>query len=281
MARTLLRRAPGTSWRVQTLAEGRPVLHLEASEPHGMPAARLVVTVGERVLRSRFLGTLSALRAPHVVIAEVARFAREYPDGIIEEMIAQPGPVFAQTQRLITEVFQPDEIREASEAPAGLPSSVIAAQRRAFWISMREGGQLHRVDLDTVQTEGARFGSGTPVDLKLNPIEGALYAEQIGPLLYVVTTGEPDNLPAAMEALGCRKSQLVSPTGFEGLLCAFRREWGEEFGMGTVERVDWASRTAEIWSTAIPPVPVPILSFGTLRLANDGREQGELRRWQV
>jgi polynucleotide 5'-kinase involved in rRNA processing len=84
-------------------------------------------------------------------------------------------------------------------------------------------------------------------------------------------------LARTLDIAGCTRAQVASPEDYNGVLCSFCRDSGEEFGFGFIREIDWEAQSAEILSTAIPPAPIRLLRVGSLRIDDRGRELGEAK----
>jgi polynucleotide 5'-kinase involved in rRNA processing len=110
-----------------------------------------------------------------------------------------------------------------------------------------------------------------------------LHAEVGGGTLFLISEKEVEDhhLPRALDVFHCGRVHVIPPDSYEGLLCSFARQHGEDFGMGMIQTIDFESKTAKILSDAVPPAPVRILKIGGMRIDTAGRELGEVRPWQV
>ena len=110
-----------------------------------------------------------------------------------------------------------------------------------------------------------------------------IYAEACGGTLLLVTKEElEDNaLSKALDITHCGRAVAVRSDAYDGLLCAFSKANGEDFGMGVIQSIDFERRVFHVLCNAIPPAPVKILRLGGIRLSRDGDELGEVRPWQV
>ena len=205
-------------------------------------------------------------------------------------------PLLRQTLALAVSVLRPDRtlVAEGTEiGPAGdpivleepLPASVHGAMRRAQWMRMLEEGKPHAVEIDRTVMEGSRLGSGRPLSIeerKRMGLETAARVEKAGRALLIVADDPHERMVArALDVTHATKAILASPRAYEGLILSFTRENGDEFGHGRVENVDWEAGILHAVCTAVPPVPVPILRLGSLRIDARGVERGEARPWEV
>ncbi len=305
MAGTLLIGNPNTSWR-EWLKEhrgNRDLICLDPSDPvHGTPT-RFSVFKKSRPVFVRFYGSLDPSRFPHVLLATLAQALQiAEPDALVQLFPYRATPLLRHTLMLVAQVMQPDQILIAegteidqSGFPIG-PESVELekaflpmvqdAQRKAQWLKLVEDCDDHDIDLATLSIEGTRLGSGVRLneeEKKKVGLEDALHVEKIGGSLFIVSEDDPEDraVAHAQDMTGTHRANFVSPHLFEGLLCSFARQSGEDFGMGLIDRIDWLNRRASILCTAVAPAPVRILRLGSLRIDTAGRELGEVRPWQV
>jgi hypothetical protein len=304
MPRTLLIGGSNTSWRewLKTHKQDRDLLCLDPSDAVQGHAGRFSLNRRERPIWERFYGSLDPQKSPHLIIAAlVDGLSHAKDESIIQLFPYRPTPVLRQTTQLILDLCQPTEILVDSEfefrgfrlpiepQPVDLnksfPSQVQQAQRKAQWLGLIERCENHTVDLRETIIEGVRLGSGNAVDehqkskLKL---ENA-YVEVVGSSLLVVSDSEFDDttISRAMDYTHCARVNIVSPQLYEGCVCAFSKQTGVDFGFGYVQKIDFVNRRASVRCTAIPPVPVPTLRIGSLRIDDLGTEMGELKPWQI
>jgi hypothetical protein len=267
---------------------------LDPDEPDlGFPGRLSLIRDGKPIY-TRFFGGLDPQRAPHILVAALSEslsVLRENP--LILGFKYRPTPTLRQTLLMLAQLSRPEQILvpaglemsrhgfpvgpEDTELPAAFPPMVHHAQRKAQWLKLNESTEMHTVALRDLPTEGMRLGSGTVVHPNVLP--GSLYLEATGTTLLAVCPDEPapDDLSKALDLTGTTKGMVVSPEEYDGLLCAFCRDSGEEFGFGYIHTIDWSTFSANIRSTAIPPAPVRLLRVGGLRIDERGRERGELK----
>jgi polynucleotide 5'-kinase involved in rRNA processing len=297
---TLLIGTPQTTWRDWLRAERgrRDLLCLDPADPEHEHLARVVLLRGERPLFTRFYGSLDPQRAPHVLIAAVARaLPLLAEDALIQLFAYRPTPTLRQAAQLVAELVRPERVlasagvsvpfeAETVELDKAFTPSVQLAQRKAQWMKLRENGEPHEVDLRAVRLEGARLLAGTVLDASLRDAAGlgdALHAERQGRTLFVVAPYEAEDgeIGRAMDVVGCSRAVFAHPDSYRGLLCGFARNHGEDFGTGFVEEIDWTTLRAQILCDAVPPAPVQTLRLGALRVDASGNERGEVRPWLV
>lgn len=137
----------------------------------------------------------------------------------------------------------------------------------------------HAVDVASVQVDGARLGSGRRIDLE--GWDG--WAEHLGPVLMIVGDLEPSPKEVArwLDHAHAQKLVHVRAQEYEGLVCSFAGQEGEDFGIGSVVRFRAADGVFDVRSTAVAPAPVRILKLGSLHLLPNGREAGESKPWSL
>ncbi|HYF00176.1 MAG TPA: hypothetical protein VEJ18_14745 [Planctomycetota bacterium] len=300
MGRTLLIGTSQTTWRDWLRAERgrRDLFCLDPADPEHDHLARAVLLRGDRRVFTRFYGSLDAQRAPHVLIATLARALPLLADDALIQLFAyRETPVLRQATQLVVELLQPERVLAAAgirvpvdatevELAKGFTPNVQQAQRKAQWLKLREQGEMHEVDLKAVRVEGARLMAGTVLDATTRAAAGlqsAMHAERQGNTLFAVVPYDPEEVEIgrAMDTAGCSRAVFAHPETYEGLLCGFARGRGEDFGTGFIESIDWTSLRAKILCDAVAPAPVQTLRLGALRVDADGNERGEVRPWQV
>ncbi len=304
MPKTLLIGNPATTWRAwlkQNRAD-RDLLCLDPADPQqGLPG-RLTLWRGNKILHSRFFGSLDPQRAPHVIVATLADALRRTGDDLIVQMFAyRQSPMLRQVTHLCAELFLPDHILVAEGTPVeagwpvtptdialdiALPWEVQVAQRKALWLRLFENCHAHELDLRTVTIDGARLGSGRPLPYEERVrchLDTALHAEKVGKTLVAVVEQDPEEslVSLALHATGCVQANFIHAEAYQGLFCSFARQDGEDFGYGVIQSIDWREMRAQIECDAIPPAPVRTLRMGGIRVGPDGDEWSEVRPWQV
>jgi polynucleotide 5'-kinase involved in rRNA processing len=172
--------------------------------------------------------------------------------------------------------FRLAEKSEEIDLEKSLPAAVQTAQRKAQWLGMIEKCEEHSVDLSETVLSGSRLGAGEPIGearkTKLG-LDGA-YVEVSGTTLYLVTEADfsDDTISTALDVTGCSRAHFVSPSVYQGVLCSFAKLTGDDFGYGFLRSVDFINLRAQVLCTAIPPVPVPMLKLGSLRIDDRGNE---------
>lgn len=293
------------SWKAW-IAQNAPQHDLIVLDPldtdHG-PAARFCLVRDGRVVRWCFYGSLNPQRAPHRVVECLAVLLAEARDAVVVQMFGyRPGPTLRQLSLSLASVLRPTRIvvgqgtpidlemwpigPEEAQVDVAFPPVVRNAQRRARWLKMIEDCREHEVPIKRISFDGARLGSGVRLDLgrlaKLG-LEGTEHAEVCHKVLYLVSDLAIDerSLTAALDDVGAERAHVVNRTLFEGLLCAFSRDSGEDFGLGFVRQADFRSGVLHVSCTAIPPAPVRLVRLGSLRIDRSAKEYGEIRPWEV
>lgn len=305
MGRTLLIGNPSSSWKEWLKAErgGADWICLDPAEVVANYLARLTLTQGDRTPHWRFYGSLDPQRFPQVTLAGlVGLLEKASPDAVVQLFKYQPNPVLKHTAQLVAQIVRPSRILVAKGTPISLegwpvgpeevelgpplPEIAVQAQRKASWLKLLENCESHEIPFRQIEFEGARLGSGVRLDkaaLESCRLPEGAYAEACGSTLFVVTEEQIDEnrIARALDYLNCARAHFVSPKAYEGLLCGFARQDGEDFGLGYIERIDFPNETVHAKSTAIPVAPVRVLRLGALRIDAKGNELGEVRPWQV
>lgn len=304
MGATLLVQTPSFSWRewLKNHRTDRDILCLDPTDATFGQPCRFSLIRRERPVWERFYGSLDPGRAPHVLIASfVEGISLATENSLVLLPPFRNSPVMRQTLQLIFDLaksseilvpegvvlprFRSQHVFESVNLEKSLPNAVQTAQRKAQWISLKERCEDHIVDLRSTIIEGVRLGSGEIVDehqkTKLQ-LDGA-YVEVVGSSLFVVTDQEFDDgiVTRAMDYTHTQRVHFVNPKMFQGVLCAFTKQSGEDFGFGEVDEIDFINLRARVKCTAIPPVPVKSLRLGSLRIDEKGNEIGELKPWQI
>ena len=305
MARTLLLSTAEHTWRewLKENRRGRDLICLDPSDPDQSPPGRLCLWRDSKVVAWRFYGSLDSQRSPQVLLAALVQLLQQAAEDVVVQLWPNRGtPLIRHVTMIGAQLMKPDEIfvpsasgMDQSGFPVGpeeieldeaFPAIVQNAQRKAHWLKMFENSESHSIDLSRLSIEGARLGSGITLptadrDRVLG--SGVLHAEVAGGALFLVAREDPsdETMARALDHFHCTRAHIAHPSDYEGLLCSFAKQHGEDFGIGTIERIDFERRTADIHSTAVPPAPVRILRLGALKVDTAGRELGEVRPWQV
>jgi hypothetical protein len=275
---------------------------MDPTDPAFGSPAILSVIRQERPIYERFYGSLDPQRAPHVLIStmhEALGLAK--PDAVIQMFAYKSVPILRQTLQLILHAFSFDKILVSHDFPVesflfptepeiievdkSMPNSVQNAQRKARWIDLKSRCHSHTIDLRTTKIEGVRLGGGTVLDGYQKQKLGLRnsHVEVTGQTLFVVTDEEIEEglMSRAMDFTHTNRVQFATPDLYDGCLCAFSKLNGEDFGFGTIEHIDFATLRARVLCTTIPPVPVPLLRIGSLRVDHLSNEHGELKPWTI
>jgi len=298
MSRTLLVGHPKGSWRDWLKANlgTRDLLILDPTDADHGPAARAVLLRDEKVVGWRLIGTIDPQRNPLGLISAGAILSRRtLRSAVILTHSVRLAPVLRQIALAIAEIIPPTEIlvpagsrleheswpvgAEVVELPEGYPPLVKDAQRRARWIELMAQSERHEINIHDVSIQGTRLGSGR----RLLHQDFPDYAEVTGGVLHIVSDREPDHatVARAMDLAHATRMSLVSPSAYEGLVCSFAHQSGEEFGIGRIESLDPDRRLIVVQSDAVVPAPVRILRIGSLAIDLEGREIGDARPWTV
>lgn len=134
---------------------------------------------GNKIVTSRFFGSLDPQRAPHLIHVALSLALRQAgPELIVQLYPYRSAPLVRQVAHQVAEILRPDRILVAEgtpvesgwpvtptdvEAEPALPHEVISAQRKALWLQLFERCLAHEVDLRSVVIDGVRLGSGRTI----------------------------------------------------------------------------------------------------------------------
>lgn len=305
MARTLLLSTHDRTWRdwQKEHRQGRDWICLDPCEPDQAPPGRLCLFRGEKAIAWRFYGSLDPQRAPQILLTALIELVDQAAEDVVVQLWPSRGtPLIRHVTMLAAQLIQPDEIFvpegadfEQAGFPVGpqeialessFPAMVQNAQRKAHWMKMFEACEEHEFSLDRVSIEGTRLGSGMPIlhdDLTRFFRGRVLHGETSGGALFLVAQEDPedDQVARALDHFHCSRAHIAHPDDYEGLLCSFAKQGGEDFGMGSIVKIDFAAGQVHSLCTAVAPAPIRILRIGSLRVDTAGRELGEVRPWQV
>lgn len=298
MARTLLVTHHRASWRdwLKDNGEERDWLILDPENAdYGVPTRAVLIREG-KVAAFRLLGSVDAKRTPMEILAAAGILLPQLSEnGIIVTFAVRLAPVLRHMALLLSEMVRPDEIlvparsrmehepwpigASVVELPEPFPPMVREAQRRARWIELLAACEHHTIALDEVGLQGTRLGSGRILAHRDFPD----YAEVSGGVLHIVSDEPPEDkeVARAMDVAHATRMSVVRPDAYEGLICSFANQAGEDFGMGRIKSFDPDRRIIEVQSDAIAPAPVRILRIGSLRIDLEGREHGDVAPWTV
>lgn len=301
MAKTLLIADPKWTWR-EWLKENlgsRDFVCLDVSDADHGPAARVFFMQKGKVRKWRLVGTVASMRNPVDLLAGAYDMLGSCSDdAVVLSFEIRRTPVLRQMGLALAETIGVSEVvvPEGSEligepwvvAPWAvdlgeeLPETAMVAQRRSRWLEMLEGCDEHEISLDDVGLYGARLGSGER--LKGSPFdELGEHVEVCGSVLHVVSDKEPDEslVGDAMNLSHATRLNIVSADEYNGLICSFVREVGEDFGIGVIKSIDFKSRKAVFLNNAVAPAPVKTVRIGAVRIDEKGKETGEVKPWTV
>ncbi len=297
--RTILIGDDSISWRewLKTHRADRDLICLDPLDASQAPPGRFTVHKGDKIAAWQFYGSLDSLRAPHVALTSLAYLlGHSGDDAIIQMPSFRASPLMRQFLLLAAELVQPQEILVKKglaldqqgfpvgpsevELETGFQDVVRHAQRKALWIKLIENGEDHELELSSITIDGTRLGSGQR--MAKMPIE-AQYMEICGATLLIVAEKHPEDrdLARALDSSHCSRVHVVEPMAYNGLLCSFARQSGEDFGMGVIKEIDFVAGIIKARCTAVAPAPVRILRIGGLQLDMAGHEIGEVKPWQV
>jgi polynucleotide 5'-kinase involved in rRNA processing len=305
MARTLLLTTPKHAWRgwLKDHRAGRDFICLDPGEPDQSPPGRLCLFRDEKPVAWRFYGSLDPQRSPQILLTALTQLLEQASESVVVQLWPNRGtPLIRHVTMLAAQIVKPDEIlvpkdsgMDQSGFPIGpeeveledaFPPLVQNAQRKAHWMKMFEACETHEFDLARVSVEGARLGSGMRMDADdmTRFFRGkAIHGEVAGGSLFLVAREDPEDaeMAHALDHFHCTRAHIAHPDEYEGLLCSFGKQHGEDFGIGTIERIDFDRGKVLANCTAVAPAPVRILRLGALKVDTMGRELGEVRPWQV
>lgn len=308
MATTLLIGDPTSSWREwhQTQTANRDLFLLHPNDSQFGPPGQLRWIKNDQVFDSQFFGSLDPLRFPQILLTALAEWLGRREKSAQTNLIIQlfpvrPSPAMRHLVLLIAQLIKPTAIIVSESLSMGLdgfpigpqiikleknyPEMVLAAQRKAQWLRLIEKTETHTISLSTV-TMGARLGSGmrvtTPELVKVG-IPEIVYAERQGSTLFVVTQEEISDhfVSRALDITHTRRIHMVRPTDYNDALVSFARPSGEDFGLGTIQTVDWVAGTIIVKNTAAAPTPVALLKLGVIRIDSNGNEREEAKPWSI
>jgi len=295
----------GAAWHAwhQENRKGRDIVLLDPADAHHGPAARLRLIKGDKTAQTVFFGSLDAQRAPHVLVAACVELLNAAsPGAFVQCFPYRPSPLMRQLTQTLAFLIRPDQILvahgtpieldgwplgpEEINLPAGLPAVVVHAQRKAQWLKMIERSVLHEIPLSKTSIQGVRLGSGQALGDAMRQRAGltdVLHSEVCGSTLFIVSNHDldEDQMSRALDVTHVSRAHIVKPAEYDSLLCAFLRPSGDTFGFGRVDRIDFEGGVIYAYVDAVPPVPVPILRLGSLKVDENGREQGEVKPWSL
>ncbi|MCW5937670.1 MAG: hypothetical protein KIT11_10245 [Fimbriimonadaceae bacterium] len=288
-------RSRGLDWPQET--KDRPArLCLDPSDADHGPPARCFAWLEGGVRDWRLIGGLDPRSDPVALLEAAVELAGALPpDAIVLSFPVRETPFHRHLALSVARALRASRVivpegspmarwpwpvgAEEVEMPDQYPVVVREAQRRARWLELFERSTLQEVDLGQVRVVGARLGSGE----RFRSPDFAGYLEKCGETLLVVDDADLDDglVGRLCAQAGAGKLVHTKASEYEGLVCSFARESGEDFGMGVVRSFEPARNRMVVLCDAIAPAPVRALKLGTLRVWSDGREVSELVPWSV
>jgi polynucleotide 5'-kinase involved in rRNA processing len=305
MPRTLLVAAPNRSWKdwIQENHPKAPVLWLDPASPEPGPAGRLALKQEERSDVWRFLGSTQVRRFPVQMLAAGFELIDETPEDAVAVLFALDGtPLLREMSAEIARRFGPEQILEARGAahggsfwpvgpeevdlPESYPEMVRRAKRQARWIELFDACREHTLPMREVSFVGSRLGSGRVFNQKEKEEVGLAKAVRVelaaGTLLAVSEQDlSDDQISQALNATGAKRLNNVHPDRYEGLLISVARQDGTDFGMGVLDRIDFAAETIHLKATPVLIDSARILKMGSVRLQENGKELEEVKPWAL
>ena len=296
--RTLLVAHPKWTWR-EWLKENlgdRDLVVLDPAWSEKGPPARCSVHRGGKTVAWQLVGTLDVQKNPVGWLGAAHRMVSVAADDAVVLLFSMKvSPVLRQLSLTLAQSFAfsqilvPETSRfETQPWPVGAETVELApsflpvvqdAQRRARWLELVERCEQHVVPLGQVAFVGARLGSGT----RLRHKDLAELAEISGGVLHVVTDRklpEPE-IRRAMDVTHATRLSMVSPGSYQGLLCSFCHQNGEDFGMGFVKSLDPVAETLTVMCDAVVPAPVRIVRLGLIKIDAGGIDDLSADLWTV
>lgn len=161
-----------------------------------------------------------------------------------------------------------------SKAASNTPPEVRKGLREEVSRAYFAGAKTVRVR--GFATQGAYYGTGTPVAVPRGVAKYVRYAEKLsGWEGHLVVHKDPLPPSARREVAAAFPGRIVRvPEGFEaGVVVGLADSNGDGLGEGVLLALDWKRRVATI-RTPVPADKIRILQFGSLRLTPDGEEDG-------
>lgn len=285
---------PAISWSAGLAERTGDVVSLDIQMPTFGPPGCITVSNGETPAGWRFVGALDPTRYPLAVLAGLRELVK--PDSTVLGFPYRPSPVARQLLIECIRQCHPDRILAPAELSGilniGQPLEFVpdlptapthhaqSAKRRGRWIECLEACETHHLTMPSLIIEGARLGSGTPAR---NLGTGIDYAEVCGKTLLLASSEALDDhtVAHALDVAHADRAVVVTPEHYIGLVCAFAREDGTDFGVGRVTDIDFAAQTITCRCTAVAPAPVRILKLGSIRIDETGRELPPEKPWAI
>ncbi len=237
-----------------------------------------------------------------MLASTLAKWVVESNHPVVQLPPFRHSPLNRQVALVLAELLNPDQILvgdqglarmpwpvgpEEFEFASDFPAVVKQAHRKAKWLQVIESCSRFEVPLHSVFLEGARLGAGeylSSTQLEAIGLSSADYVESSGGTALVIseTLGADENmLSRIMNVTHTHRVQLVNPVEYEGLLCSFARDTGEDFGFGRIVELNVQSGLLVIESTAIPPDQVRLIRLGSLIVDKNGNERTEHKPWSL
>ena len=179
--------------------------------------------------------------------------------------------------------FEIIRLKASSQAHVRPKEIRISRRRLKFYEHFRDATD-HKIHMDGIDCWGTWLGAGKLIPWqelpKLSEILASrvLHAELIGDVMYAVSAsaGERFDLEKLQEGFGARDVIQASAKNFIGILVGLADSAGNNIDVGIVKRLDFVERSITIFSPISSVSPVRRITFGTLRLAEDGTETGRI-----
>ncbi|MBV6458420.1 MAG: hypothetical protein HONBIEJF_01547 [Fimbriimonadaceae bacterium] len=285
---------PAVSWSPWLAEHGSNVVSLDVQMPPFGPPGCITAGTADTPTGWRFVGSLDPTRYPLAMLAGLRDLAS--PDCTILGFPYRPSPVGRQLLIECIRQCRPERILAPSELSgdlmigatfeyvANLPAAPThhaqAAKRRGRWIECLEACETHHLTMPGLIIEGVRLGSG----IALRNLGGGIdYAEVCGKTVLLASREPLDDHAVAhtLDVAHADRAVVVTPEHYIGLICAFAREDGTDFGVGRLTDIDFAAQTITCRCTAVAPAPVKVLKLGSIRVDETGRELPQEKPWAV
>lgn len=284
------------TWRQWLKDNPGELLCLDPAQADNGPPCRAFILQDGKIRQWRLIGAIDPLRNPVGMIGAAWQLSAKMGRDVTVQLFSpKESPLLRQMALTIAQGTAPDQVlvpagsglasmgwpvgAEEIELPEAYPNLVFESQRRARWLEVIEGATEHVVDLDSVMVEGSWLGNGVKVDLPA--WEG--WAERTGNVLHLAGHEEltDENASRFLDITHATRIAATSPDEYQGLLCSFSSQEGEDFGMGIVREFLPERRQMRVLSNAVAPAPVRILRLGSLLIDSAGRESGHIDRRHV
>jgi len=252
-----------------------------------------------QVIDWRFIGTSEAAHSPLALI----RGAKNLLDSVSRDAVVlmpnyKSSPVNHEIYETLFCLFSPERLLIPSgvnpgrnswptcvEIPLNAPMEVVfSTQRRARWIELIEGQEVHELLLHEVHFSESRLGLGDKILLESASFPASVvWAERHGDSLFVICDKNEslENFEQARKKLGLKKVVVAQSADYSGLLVGLYRHQSEPIAMGIIQKTDFRNGKILIKSKIAPGTKIARIQLGLLRLDSVGKELGELRPWTV